>query len=800
MSEVTHFDKDLSKLKRYLHTGFETLEKLKTGDDLKDLKCLINLIKINNGLIAVEAIRKISTEGNLNDRTYLITSLAVCARQNFDVKTKTRAYEILKDVCVNPYHLFLFLSKCELFGFLLLHNGELQLQSQESFKKENQKIDLDLKNPPIRKPSAKKQVERIPSAKAEHQAGSPTHNGQIKAAISSIQNNEQSTDSISSAKKGDQLKRATSGDKSKKSTTQDENSPKRVPSARNNPEHIPTALTHPSDQVVRILSAKKEDNQTKRIPSANKNDQQIRILSAKNDTKINLANKDNQTSGANELSKTELPQINTHSINQNTTANKTESELKLPNIVNVQKNISDQKNTNRPGFMSPTNPQLVPLEKQCLNTGWGRAHKKAINKWYESLKPLEFALFLTKYPKKFKWRHRDVFRLSHFKSKDVTHNLLIIYASRGFQASMDFYERIKDGEKKDYIIRNKKNGKETKITYDISAEARQELAITYEYLKAFESIKFLKDENKLMDCIKKFHFDIEHVLSQNKLILNSNEAISKIWIFYIKNNMVSLSQIIKSLTNLGKRGLLSDGELADFFCQKMNDQTLIKNERLHPLFLFTLFKLYSRGGNALRKFAVNPKLSASLYEMFLSSFKYIDTLDKPLAIVLNTWILSKASLYKNILVTPFQASIIMLLCSLNSQPNSKLYSLTDKMEELTIDKNMDFNLIVSKLWQSSIGSTHFSLPVISASEKNLNFDSFVIYTNLEPDINQAKVTLKALEDYRLKLKNPRARFLYVSMVASSSQIADPNDENMLDLIGFTQNSPQIILNFSKGLF
>ena len=74
MSEKTNANEDLWKFKRYLHTGFETLEKLKTGDDLKDLKSLISLIKANHGLDAVETIRKISTEGNLNDRTYLIIS------------------------------------------------------------------------------------------------------------------------------------------------------------------------------------------------------------------------------------------------------------------------------------------------------------------------------------------------------------------------------------------------------------------------------------------------------------------------------------------------------------------------------------------------------------------------------------------------------------------------------------------------------------------------------------------------------------------------------------------------------
>jgi hypothetical protein len=263
--------------------------------------------------------------------------------------------------------------------------------------------------------------------------------------------------------------------------------------------------------------------------------------------------------------------------------------------------------------------------------------------------------------------------------------------------------------------------------------------------------------------------------------------------------MVSLSKILKSLSNLGKRGLIQ-GELEDLLCQRINDRNLLEKERLHPLFLFTVHKIYSRGGNALRKYQVNSNLANSIYETFLSSFKYIEVIDKPFAICLNTWILSKASLYKNTLVTPFQASVIMLLCSLNSQPNSKLYALSDKMEELNINKEMDFNSVVASLWKSTIGTTNFSLPIISSSEKNLKFDCFVLYTNLEPGLEQPQVTFKALENYRSALVMPKARFLYVSMVNSHGQIAEPTDENMLDLIGFTHNSPQIILNFLKGLF
>jgi hypothetical protein len=753
MSETTATDKDLSKFKRYLHTGFETLEKLKTGDDLKDLKCLVNLVKINHGLNAVEIIKSISVEGKLKDRTFLITALAVCARQTFDIKTKTRAYEILRNVCVNPHDLFLFLAKCELFGFLLLNAGELQEIKVESLPKKasnktvNKIPENDLKTQPTRITSA---------IKKEQAKETPATSGQNVTIHPEIKDNAQ-TLRISSAKNENQHKRVSSANKKESNASVQQN-----------------------EQIIRILSGKKENSfhggdQAQRISSAHKNDKP-----------------------ANEL--LNLPSINVQSTvqekNQNKSISKKESEIKLPNIVSDKKN---KESPSRSGFMSPTNNQTISLPNSCLNTGWGRAHKKAINKWYNDLKPLEFALFLINYPRKYKWRHRDVFRLSHFKSTNVISNFLVIYANRGIQASTIFYESLKDKEQHEFSFTNKKNNNTTKVIYNINAETRQELTFIYEYLKGYESIKLIKDENAIMKCIQKHDFDIQHVFSRNKIISKSNEIVKKIWTLYLKKQMIPLSKILKSLSNLGKRGLIQ-GELEDLLCQRINDRNLLEKEKLHPLYLFTVHKIYSRGGNSLRKYQVNSNLAKSLYEMFLSSFKYIEVIDKPFAICLNTWILSKASLFKNTLVTPFQASIIMLLCSLNSQPNSKLYALSDKMEELNINKEMEFSLVVSSLWQSTIGTTNFSLPIISSSDKNLKFDCFVVYTNLEPGLEQPQITFKALEKYRSALANPKARFLYVSMVASHGQIAEPSDENMLDLIGFTHNSPQIILNFLKGLF
>lgn len=50
-------------------------------------------------------------------------------------------------------------------------------------------------------------------------------------------------------------------------------------------------------------------------------------------------------------------------------------------------------------------------------TGWGRAHRRAIQNWYNEKKGMPLAIAVTKYRQRGGWSHLDVLRLSHVKPK-----------------------------------------------------------------------------------------------------------------------------------------------------------------------------------------------------------------------------------------------------------------------------------------------------------------------------------------------------------------------------------------------
>ena len=68
------------------------------------------------------------------------------------------------------------------------------------------------------------------------------------------------------------------------------------------------------------------------------------------------------------------------------------------------------------------------------STGWGRAHRKAIQKWYTNKKPRGLAIAVTKYKQRNGWSHRDLFRLCHVKPQNPAIQFIVKYVIKGFDA------------------------------------------------------------------------------------------------------------------------------------------------------------------------------------------------------------------------------------------------------------------------------------------------------------------------------------------------------------------------------
>ena len=128
------------------------------------------------------------------------------------------------------------------------------------------------------------------------------------------------------------------------------------------------------------------------------------------------------------------------------------------------------------------------------SSGWGRAHRKAIKKWYTTRKPIKLALDITKYQKREGWSHRDVARLMHLRPEgtDLYDGLAAImkYIARGWEEVMQYY----------FPAGNR----------PLVDEGTNEVL---EFLKAVEEVKRMTpdDESEVVRLIREYHLVREHI-------------------------------------------------------------------------------------------------------------------------------------------------------------------------------------------------------------------------------------------------------------------------------------------------
>ena len=72
-----------------------------------------------------------------------------------------------------------------------------------------------------------------------------------------------------------------------------------------------------------------------------------------------------------------------------------------------------------------------------IGTGWGRAHRRAIQLWYNSKQPKSLAIAVTKYRQRGGWSHLDVLRLAHIKPDSPGVACVCKYIVKGMDACRD---------------------------------------------------------------------------------------------------------------------------------------------------------------------------------------------------------------------------------------------------------------------------------------------------------------------------------------------------------------------------
>jgi 60 kDa SS-A/Ro ribonucleoprotein len=380
--------------------------------------------------------------------------------------------------------------------------------------------------------------------------------------------------------------------------------------------------------------------------------------------------------------------------------------------------------------------------------GWGRGLRNAIGEWYNEKSDEDLAFQVVKYQQRDGWSNRDLLRLSHPVPLNDEHKKI--------------FKWVVDGECPKGV---------------------------YKLIQGFEKAKVAKTEKALLTLIEKYGLTMEMIPTQ---FANSPAVFEAL----LPN--LGLTAVIRNLGNMSKSGYLAKGkwDAVNAVCERILDEKNIKKSRVHPITILNALVTYKAGHGLLGKgeWEVVPEVTDALDKAFYLGFPNVEPTDKRIVLALDvsgSMCTNKTSGFQNL--TARLASAAMAMVTYKTEKSVAMVAFCDKIVPLDISRCTTLEGVVGKMSNLEFGRTDCAQPMIWATEKRVEADAFIVYTDNETWFGKIHPT-QALKQYRKNFGIP-AKLIVAGMTATEFSIADPADSGMLDVVGFDSSAPQIMSQF-----
>ena len=410
---------------------------------------------------------------------------------------------------------------------------------------------------------------------------------------------------------------------------------------------------------------------------------------------------------------------------------------------------------------------------------WGRAFRKAISRWYLQFVGVPngarlLAELVTKYGRRHGWRHQDVLRMAHPKAGPSN--------GCGVAAVLKYIAKGLD-------------------------EAEQDLQATdanvLQYIRAVEAVKAQDnpetlDTGGLAERIRQHELVREHVSTR---LLHS----PPIWEALLEH--MPMTAMIRNLGKMSAVGILSPGsQNEETITTRLGDIDRLKDARIHPFNVLLARLTYQRGrGDAGSiRWDPNEAISNALDNAFYVTFRFMrPTRNKRFLLALD----ESAAMFQGSVngcrsVHPATAAAAMVLVTARTEEHCEIVSFSRDVRPSDIRPEMTLPQAQEAMRRVPAGDTDCTLPIQYAlqqyhSPQRRQFDVIVIYTANLPDHLQLSPAA-VMQDYRDQAKVADAKLVVCAMKSNGFTIADPDDTNMLDVVGFDAYAPEVIRRFVNG--
>jgi 60 kDa SS-A/Ro ribonucleoprotein len=398
--------------------------------------------------------------------------------------------------------------------------------------------------------------------------------------------------------------------------------------------------------------------------------------------------------------------------------------------------------------------------------GIGRGVRRAIADWYARWTPEQLAFELVKYQSRDGWANGDVFRIAHPRM--------------GNSAAVRWALGVTNDSR---TVARAKNSA-------LPARAYGPAGPRPAILDAFE-------EAKTADTARRV--ELIHAFGLTREMLPT-EALTQraVWeALLTAGKGMPLTALLRNLGNLSKVGLLTPmSEASRTVEARLGDAAAFTAARVHPVAVLLALKTYAQG-RGLRgsgEWTPVPAVIDALDAAFYLAFGAIEPTGKRLLFGVDVSS-SMSGRCGSLPISCAEAAAVMALVCAKTEREYYIMGFADQFCDLKITPRMRLDDVLARTRDMNFGATDCALPMAWACDHAVSVDGFIVITDNETWVGREHPK-QALRRYRDRYV-ANAKQIVMGMTATKFSIADPQDANALDVVGFDASAPQGISEFLR---
>ena len=387
--------------------------------------------------------------------------------------------------------------------------------------------------------------------------------------------------------------------------------------------------------------------------------------------------------------------------------------------------------------------------------GWGRGLRQAVGNWYAQMPADKLAYQAVKYGQRDGWSHRDLLRLSHPKPATEQHFALYHWLTQG-------WESVGEMPHPDPALR---------------------------LVWAAERVKTADTAAQVAGLIREYRLPREAVPTQ---------WLTDPFVWEALLEEMPMTALIRNLATLTRIGLVTPGsEATRKVVAEVTNEGRLRKARVHPIQVLSALKTYAqghgeRGGNTWNPV---PAITDALDAAFYASFGNVTPTGKRWLLALDVSGSMEGGQIANVPgLTPRVTSAAMALITAATEARHQSMAFSTTFMPLNISPRQRLDDVLKTVSGLPFAGTDCALPMIWALKNKVETDVFVVYTDSETWAGNIQ-PVQALRQYRERMGIP-AKLIVCGMVSNAFTIADPDDAGMMDVVGFSTATPNVMSDFA----